>query len=674
MKKRILVLLAVLALMVACMVFAVSAEIDETTQTCPCGCGVTLETLLTTNDGEFSYTANGNSLKFASGHYVHTTSQGPGSSLSINADATVVLYIKDSRLGKEAGLTTKTLSTITVNEGATLYIVGNSGEITGAYYSNSNGCAIYIYAGATVELSGDLAIRPGTGDKQTIKNGGMIYNAGTLTIKDGVEITGGPNGNGGAIYTTGADARVNMEGGSITADTSFAGSQGAAVSVYNNAVFNMTGGTITNQSTNSKSGIRVQNAKFYLQGGEVKAVDGDGRGAFDVIGTSSTAVSVLVLAGDGSISDENGTVDATNAALQSYNSGYGSLYVANDWTGHGNITIGFSDNKTYGKTYGKVSDVYYAQCGAWDAETETFTQGGGHTGTLVAGSISARPGLYGADGLLMVMRVLLMGEQEGSAVSKWYITAKSALTAQKTLQWDNAYVRLACDTSVSVPEGVAAIVDLNGVDCTDITLAEGATVAFWDKDADWETMDPSSATVTGEGANAVCIAPDGNTYVLNGGKVYPVSYAISSISLRAGEEEASLYYTATLKAHADAGVVGGVAVTVDENATTGTGDLGNYLYTQTDVTADTTANGVLIKGIAKNSNEAAANQSNAQRTIYAKAYILVGEEAYFAESAENYKLDTLIAAVKADDANADAVATMETRTWYQSIYTTVDEE
>lgn len=705
MKKRIITLLAVLALLVTCAVFAAptaeaatdKAAFEADYGMCPCGCGQNIADIQWNTGGTLYNTV-------AAGHYKKTINFGPGTGATISS--TVVIYLDGSAAtnriiwGKTDAGSGNGLRTFNITSTGKLYIIGNNATVTGRAVttasggSEQNGGIAYVANGGELHLSGDLLVQVNSNTTQTPKNGGVIFNAGTTTLKDNVvlnsyaktvthgkgiynsgtlniqdnvQINGAAatSNNGGAIYTTGANARVEMSGGTITASADFAGSQGAAVAVYGGATFNMTGGTIVSNTTASKSGIRVQAANFYMQGGEVKAKLAN-QNAFSVVGYNGDAK--LVLAGNAKVSDPDGNMPESTANVYLTNADSSSvahLQVANDWTGYANINHDKSSNKTYGKVYGSGGLV---ACGAWDAETETFTAGGGHRGEIIVGAIDSDPRLYGTDGLMMVMRCILIGKKDGEDVEKWFITPATAFSNIDDLGWDNAFVRLACSYDTSVPAGVDAVLDLNGLDTEITSIGNNSTLSIWDMDA--SVAEPSGADVTGTGYESYYVRPNGNVYVMNGGKCYRVNVKVTNVSLRPGTEEASMYYTAQVEANAGAGITAwGVAITLTENATA----LADHMYTrETEVNAENEYNGVLVKGIAKNG--ANDNAARAAQDIYAKAYIELADGTVVMSDTVSKSLEDVIAGVLALDQSGltavqvAAITAMQSAGWYTSIY------
>ena len=133
--------------------------------------------------------------------------------------------------------------------------------------------------------------------------------------------------------------------------------------------------------------------------------------------------------------------------------------------------------------------------------------------------------------------------------------------------------------------------------------------------------------------------------------IYPVEAAVTHVTLRPGTEMASMYYTATFNVAAEAGLTGGVAMTLSADAKT----LEECAYTAAAVAAGE-ANGVLLEDIVHNGR--ADNKENAAKTIYAKAYVQSGDSVVMIDSATSYSLNTLIAAVEAQAADNEYVKAM----------------
>ena len=146
-------------------------------------------------------------------------------------------------------------------QGSTLTF--NGGTVTGNTVTNSGGSGIgggiFVHVNATATINGGVIIG------NSAVQGGGIYNAGTLTIADGVVISGNTAGDGGGIFNN-TDATLNINGGTITGNqaTTFGGG-----GVTNYGTLNMTGGAITyNTSTTAGGGI-WNGATLKMQGSPV---------------------------------------------------------------------------------------------------------------------------------------------------------------------------------------------------------------------------------------------------------------------------------------------------------------------------------------------------------------------------------------------------------------------
>lgn len=126
-----------------------------------------------------------------------------------------------------------------VTDNWTLQIYDNSTAGTGTIkgrYPQGDGCAIYIDNGSTLEIfSGTIK-----GDVNSTHDGGVIYNAGTLTMYGG-KITNGRALNGGGVYNTGTmTLGLNNNGGSIENCEAFFNGGG----IYNTGTLTINRGTI----------------------------------------------------------------------------------------------------------------------------------------------------------------------------------------------------------------------------------------------------------------------------------------------------------------------------------------------------------------------------------------------------------------------------------------------
>jgi uncharacterized repeat protein (TIGR02543 family) len=99
-----------------------------------------------------------------------------------------------------------------------------------------------------------------------------VLSGGTLNLKAGANITGAKNH---GIWVNGGTC--NMEGGSITGNYSGNSTGGGGVFIDNNGIFNLSDGTISdNTAWESGGGVIVENAAFNMTGGTIRGnVAGD---------------------------------------------------------------------------------------------------------------------------------------------------------------------------------------------------------------------------------------------------------------------------------------------------------------------------------------------------------------------------------------------------------------
>jgi len=119
------------------------------------------------------------------------------------------------------------------------------------------------------------------------KNGGGIYNAGTLTLSGGTITKNADGEKGGGVYNA-ENASFTMTGGKISANIAATGEGGATCGggVYNaeNATFTMTGGEISGNyscDTDNEDGGGVYNAGNFTVGGTAKITGNVAKAVYD---------------------------------------------------------------------------------------------------------------------------------------------------------------------------------------------------------------------------------------------------------------------------------------------------------------------------------------------------------------------------------------------------------
>ena len=213
-------------------------------------------------------------------------------------------------LGGDATFTMSggTITGNSADNGGGVYSSGSSFSMTGGMISNNSAGGI-IYGGGGVliqsgnfSMSGTAAITGNDGGG----NGGGVYFGGSTFTMSGGSISGGNHASsGGGVYVK--SGTFNMTGGTITGNSTddWAGGGVYTCSIFNmsgsaaitgnsattegggvyqdndsSAVFTMTGGSITNNSSGSKgyAGVCIrQNGTFNLSGGAV--IDGNTHGS-----------------------------------------------------------------------------------------------------------------------------------------------------------------------------------------------------------------------------------------------------------------------------------------------------------------------------------------------------------------------------------------------------------
>jgi hypothetical protein len=117
------------------------------------------------------------------------------------------------------------------------------------------------------------------------KNGGGIYNAGTLTLSGGTITKNADGEKGGGVYNA-ENASFTMTGGKISANLAATGEGGYTCGggVYNDGTFTMTGGEISGNyscDTANEDGGGVYNAGTFTVGGTAKITGNVAKAVYD---------------------------------------------------------------------------------------------------------------------------------------------------------------------------------------------------------------------------------------------------------------------------------------------------------------------------------------------------------------------------------------------------------
>ena len=733
MKKRIITLLAVLALLVTCAVFAVQA--DETTtetetvafmdQLCPCGSGKTLR------EETWKQWGQNNNYKWSeSDHYIVGSYNSLGSAQSLTGvDGKLVILARKGLTDADNGAVTLGIKSATTsakfanNITNDVTIIGENVTIQSNLHNANNGGLFRVNSGGSLTIKGNVTLQPRSGYTSVPTSGGLIavmpggsctlegvtlkavkctqggavfVNSGTLNMTDctiqgvGTPSSGGAiavdiygadtivnvtnttitdcsaSVNGGAIYVTGntvsgKNKYVTLDGCTISGCTA-AGSGGVAYLSVGNLNVKDCSITANAESTGGERGIMLATAssKCNLYGTTeiISANVNNGDGVYVYKGTLTLSDSATVKnSATGAGTYEKNICRAADEG--------GIVQVSSGWTGTASIAVpGFSlqdAGSATGTAHGQAFAASVFDFGSFDNDF-AFTAGTSKTAQRINLFLEypshENPQMAGYEGLLVTMRAQLYE----NGVATWYVQLADAIYAYIDSKASSKYIKTWTGANTT-RFNTTLYVDFNGYDSTNYTLGSSGKVYAFDS-----TAKPGEAGASiGIAAQPITKA-GGVTYVCTDGVIYPVSVEVTNVSLRPGTAEASMYYTAKVTAHADAGIdAWGVAVTLDENETT----LANHLYTrETDASKMGAFNGVLVKGIAKNGAE--DNAARAAQPIYAKAYIEVDGQVAMS-AAVNKTLKQVVDAVVAMDqtgltqVQVAAIEAMQATAWFASI-------
>lgn len=725
MKKRIITLLAVLTLLVVCVAFSAQAANTPKTHftsanwTCP-SCGKTGDQLTFTTWGTSgnlggTYALKANSTAGECNHYFLGAASSSGSTRTISGTGRVVIVVTNDSGSAITHATRASLNKAFMNVAANqeVYIVGNNATIRGSMADATAGGVFYVASGGSLHLSGNLKVKgvegatgmPTTGgiiySKGTVTmngitvdatlerdaltasgNGGTITNQGTMTIT-GCTIVGGKvdteDALGGAIYNDGTLTITNstVRGGSAYRGATLANNSGTVTisggtitggvaanrgGIYfaGSGVLNITDSAVLNANADMDAdyrGVSVHGGKIYFTSGTINSAN---KGIGDGIALGGGE---LYLDGNATVKNADGTPDnniwrwktesATAAELSP-----AKIYIANTWTGTASMNLEGVSLTNHGSAVLSTYVKYGSLSGT------TFTDGDSKTATKIKMYLEYpshdNPQLAGYTNMLSTCRYVLMDDGK---VDSWHVTPSTAITQYTKISGEK-YIKVWGNyTSGETNVNTTVYMDLNGRNVTKLKLgANGKIYAF------------DSTAAAGEVGASINVAAQpitqfgGRTYVYNGGKIYPVEFKISQVALRPTNVMASMYYIASFNAHADAGVTGGVALTVNPDASKTEMD-DTYMYTPAQAITGLVeeANSVLVEGIVQSTDSADTVKANAAMPIYAKAYIQVGDAIAFVEANTNHSLSSLIAAVELAAPNHAIVKAMAEYDWYKAL-------
>ena len=713
MKKRILVLLAVLALVITCMAFAAqAATFDLATFKCPCSaCEAERDKDANYVKPTSEWATSLSNLE--NGSHVYLSANTSVGTLSVSEGKEVVVVLDNKYL---LFTTTSARSMLINGAGAKLHLIGTTSNsvVMSKTKTTNNGAFAQVSTGAELHLYGTLHLKMhGSAGPQPTSSGMIKLSNGKLHLHDaeamGMGVSGAPRisastlagtgssnqggickledsncvftmdagtlegavismsglgtdvpkhrvGRGGLLYNKGGI--ININGGTLKGAGSVTGSGTVSRGglIYNEAgTLNITGGTFTadTKMTGDYRGICVAGGTVNFSGGTITSANvsqGDGIGMLSGTLTISGTATVLNAKG----THDNNIFRWSTASATSNKMTPATIQVDKDWTGSASI-----DLPGHGKTSldGSILSDYVIFGKIVDGE---FVANAGTTKALslyLEDASFEYPQLHGTAQYICASRSAL--KADGKVVS-WHLTPQGAINAYAKAAGADKHVKLWAnytnkDNDTTVTGEV--YIDLNGYDQTDFALQEGGKIYAFDSKAKagnvGATINVEAEAVTEFGGKTyINLTADGTT------TVYPVEYKLTSISLRAKNE--AVYYTASLKANAALGATMGVAVTVVENEPSAE-SLAEYLYTE-DANNKGVYTGVLVKDIL---SEATLERAN--KLIKARAYIKVGEELFMSEL-KQYSLTDVVNMVIQNNIYAGMEADSDVKVEFETLY------
>ena len=692
MKKRILVLLAVVALMVACMVVsAQAAAFDLATFKCPCSAceAARLENPeYVKPTSEWATSLSG----LVDGSHVYLSANTSVGSLSVGEGKEVVVVLDNKYL---LFTSTSARAMLINGAGAKLHLIGttSSSVVMSKTKTTNNGAFAQVSTGAELHLYGTLHLKMhGTAGPQPTSSGMIKLSNGRLHLHDaaamGMGVSGAPRisastlagtgssnqggickledsncvftmdagtlegavismsgletdvpkhrvGRGGLLYNNGGT--ININGGTLKGAGSVTGSGTVSRGglIYNGSgTLNITGGTFTADAnmTGDYRGICIAGGTVNFSGGTINSANisqGDGIGLLS--GT-------LTMSGSATVKNANGTLDNnifrwSTENAEKYEMNPAVFQLDKDWNGSASIDLqGHGKNNLNGAI---LKDYLF-----FGIVTDgVFAPGAGTTKALslyLEDTSFENPQLHGTTQYIVPSRAALKADGE---VVSWHLETQGAVNAYASAEGANKHVKVwtnyvsnSKDTTVTSE----VYVDLNGYDQTDWALGEGGVIYAFDSAAKagavGATINVATQPVTQIGGKTYFTkAVDGTT------TVYPVEYKLTQVALRAASE--GIYYKGSLKAHEDLGATMGIAVTVADDPAANS--LEQYLYTEE--TASGEHNGVLVQNILNN-----ATTVNAEKLVKACAYIKVDGQPYMSDIAQ-YSLKGLVEQILEND-------------------------
>lgn len=757
MKKRIITLLAVLALLVTCAVFTAQAStttFDINTFVCP-HCNQTAA------EGGYTWTevttTSGLNLT-KDAHYIVNTSFTLTGSKSVTAGKKVVIFLNNATLTGKAATRVFQMLGSTASE---LWVIGRNGGISTSYtgghssiaqiYGMSNSKAVdvahqlhlygystterltlqstatsaagalvtvYNTASATINSGVTMVAAPLAASKQggalyvskgtaTMKEGAILTGAdatnttskgaavyissGTFTMENGT-INGGTAGYGGSVYVGGT---FNMQNGTINGGTAdYGGSvyvgggtfsmqngninggqckvQGGAVHVASGAVFNMSGGTITAETSEagSSDGVRLQSSTMNMSGGTIISSGRTlGSGISVVAESAEDGAAVLTLSGNATVqgpataSDRN----VNNIQVIKYDDTWSSIQVNKSWSGTASLTIGGSVNTPGNTQYSTNKDALAVGTGTTKAD---FVETSGSTSDRLVTEHSEHPFFNAYDEDCYIVSRTQVVYKSGNKI--WFVDNDDAIesAARNAGSYVKPWTTRSMDSGRKITGG-NVYVDISKAVPSAFDVDDGSKLFLFNAAG---TVGGTAKTVSTTAAEPFTLAPDGNIYAVVVGADSKsavhrvgVSSIVDTVTIRPSAN--GLYFGAktTLSGDEDAQAIAaqylktGVAVSLSEIK-----KLSDTAWTQDEALE---GKGIVVKNILVDGGtiEDGSLKNRTNVKIYAEACVTTedGKLVYLSDNNKYMTMDSLMTRVNSLYSGFDSQKQLDVANFYQ---------
>ena len=300
MKKRIFSALVILALLVTAAVFTVQAE----TVACPHCSDPAWATWNGSTAGAGHYVVTEDmdigQIKLTSGEMVldlagHTlTATGTNRAFNVSGGKLIVIDSSTGKTGTVIGAGKTWGAAIYVAAGAQMDIYG------GTFQSKYAGATTATTQGGVAQVRGTLNLYGGTLEAGNSTEGGSLYLSMSTAnvVVDGGTINGGSGTTGGAVYV--ANGKLTVKSGTVNAST--AATKGSAVYVATNGTLEVTDTGVVDGSNVTKGGGTVgtvySDGTVTVSGGQIKGAKAGSGGSIFVNAGSLTVSGGKVFGGE----------------------------------------------------------------------------------------------------------------------------------------------------------------------------------------------------------------------------------------------------------------------------------------------------------------------------------------------------------------------------------------